>query len=256
MSKPWPILALALAMALLCSACSLLQAPEPLPTEIPTATLTPTATVVWFPPTETPTPRPTVEVSPTPNPRDLAGSLILKDDFAHPANWSLASSENSSAAIANQHLTLALSKVRGYLFTTRKSPYLGDFYAEVTVEVNLCRGADEYGLLLRAESATSYYRFVLTCNGSARVERLLRGVLGLLVPPIYNGAVTSGAPSISKIAVWAQDNLIDFYVNDQYLFTMKDTAFPGGSIGFFVRTRGEDPISVNFSQLELYQTTP
>ena len=113
----------------------------------------------------------------------------------------------------------------------------------------------------RARDVVAFQREVLLRNPLLDFEEVLavrrkRGVLGLPVPPIYNGAVTSGAPSVSQIAVWAQDNIIDFYVNDQYLFSMKDSAFVGGSIGFFVRTRGEDPISVNFSQLELYEIAP
>jgi hypothetical protein len=148
---------------------------------------------------------------------------------------------------------MVLSKPRGYLLTTRRSPYLSNFYAEFSTEVNLCRSDDEYGLILRAASSSDYYRFVLDCNGTARVERLLRGVLSLPVAPVANGAIPSGAPSVSRIAVWAQGEDVRFYVNDQYLFSLRDRALGGGSIGFFVRTREDSVISVNFSQLDIYQ---
>ncbi len=250
------LLALALALSLLLVSCGGLQPATPFPSQTPTLTLTPTATIVWFPPTETPTPRPTVEVTPTPDPRDLTGDLILQDDFSNESDWSLATTANSSAAIANNHLTLVLSKPRGYLLTTRRTPYLSNFYAEVSADVNLCRSQDEYGLILRAASSSDYYRLVLACDGTARVERLLRGVLSLPVPPVVNGAVPSGAPSFSRITVWAQGEDVRFYINEQYLFSLRDRALGGGSIGFFVRTREDSVVSVNFSELDVYQVNP
>ena len=232
------------------------QPTTPFPSETPTITQAPTNTIIWFPPTCTSTSAPTEDHTPTPDVRQQLGPLILDDDFRTGEDWPQADTVNSSIAVSNQHLTLVLSKGNGYIYTLRKSPYLKNFYAEITTEVNLCRSQDEYGMLLRAASNSSYYRFALACNGTAKVERLLRGVLSLSIPPQINGAVPNGSPSISRLAVWAEGKELRFYANEQLLFSLSDRALGAGSIGVFVRTQQDSALSVNFSQLEVYEIAP
>lgn len=230
-----------------------LQPATPFPSETPTLTHTPTQTIVWFPSTDTPTPIPTVELTPTPDIHHQLGPLILQDDFSSGEAWPQAATISSSIAVVNQHLTLVVSNEGGYIYTLRKSPYLKDFYAEITADTNLCRGQDEYGLIVRAISNSSYYRFALTCNGTAKVERLLRGVLSLSIPPLITGAVPPCSPSTSRLAVWAQGEQLRFYANDQLLFDLNDRALTAGSIGVFVHAQQDSVLSVSFSDLEIYQ---
>ena len=49
------------------------------------------------------------------------------------------------------------------------------FYLEITVSPSLCRGADQFGLLLRAAPAPDFYRSILTCDGQMRLERVKNG---------------------------------------------------------------------------------
>jgi hypothetical protein len=228
----------------------------PFPSETPTVTSIPSETPVWFPPTFTHAPVPTADYTPTPDVHQQLGSLILRDDFDSGKEWPQAATVNSSITVANQHLTLVLSKQGGYLFSLRKSPYVKDFYLEITAETNLCRGQDEYGILVRAASNSSYYRFGLACDGTARVERLLRGILSLSIPPQVNGAVPVGSPSASRLAIWAQGRQIRFYANEQMLFSLNDSSLSAGSIGVFIRAQGDSVLSVNFSQLEIYEIGP
>jgi hypothetical protein len=230
----------------------------PLLTQTPTQTAasTLTATVQWFPSTRTSTPIPTTILTPSPEPRSGLGSLLLSDSFVDGAAWSLIGSQNVNAAVANNHLTLAVSQSDVLLLTTRNEPLLDDFYAQVTVDLRLCSGADEYGLYVRVASAADFYRFTLTCNGHAKLDRVFKGVIRELVPLTFSGAVPSAVPSESILAVWVKGEEIRFFINGFFLFEVQDSAIPKGTLGFYVRTREGDAVTVNFSDLEVFSLQP
>lgn len=222
---------------------------EPSATSSPQPSATPTT--VWFPPTATPTPFPTPEITPTPELRPGIGEIVLEDDFSTAAAWSLAKSEEGSVALSKNELTIAIPPIQSkvYIFSLRREPTLGDFYAEITASPSLCRGSDEYGLLLRVASTQDYYRFSLSCSGEARLDRVSKGQASSPQPWTISGAIPPGAPSVSRLAVWAVGNEMRFFVNDEYLFTVSDPLLPSGSLGIFARSTSNEAVTVNFSDL-------
>jgi hypothetical protein len=251
------LLGAALLMAIGLPAC--LPAPTPLP-PLPTATplppsATPTPTVVWFPPTATFTPFPTVTqaLTPTLDTRPQYGALILADDFSDPGPWTLSRTTTGSLAITLNELTVAVAEPGGYLFSLRQQPALTDFYAEITASPSLCRGPDEYGMLLRYSPAKDFYRFSLSCDGQVRLDRFYNGAASSPQPWQLSGAVPPGAPSSSRIAVLAVGKQMRFYVNDQFVFSVNDPAIPSGILGVFARSAGDTVVTVNFSDLKIYR---
>lgn len=243
-------------LLLLISGCT--TEPEPTPTMFPSPTQTPTATItpVWFPPTETPTLAPTTATTPTPELRPNIGPIVLEDDFSEPKKWSLSSTSTSSAAIANNKLTLALSRPQAFLLTTRLEPSLGNFYAEINASPNLCSPQDEYGIIFRASASLDYFRFGLTCNGQARVDRINNGTQSVFKPLQSFGVIPTTLFTERRIAVWAKGEEIRLFVNDQLIYTIKDTVFYRGALGVYVKTGLEGSISVNFSDLVIRQIIP
>lgn len=235
-------------LIMLSTACLTVER-TPIPTLIPTPSPSPTATIVWFPPTGTPVPLPTVVLSPTPDLRPGQGQVIFQDDFAAEGDWSVISGNQGSATVVNGRLTLALSEPGTFLFTTRAAPLFDDFYLEITASPSLCRGADEYGLLLRVTAALEYYRFSLSCDGRARVDRFYAGRVTSVIPWTANGVIPTGVPSSVRLGVWAQQEEIRFFVDDQYMFSVRDTLLYAGTLGPFVRTAGDTPVTVGFSEL-------
>ncbi len=238
-------------------ACLPLSTPlPPLPTDTPLApTGTATPTIVWFPPTATYTPLPmtTLSITPTLDLRPQYGAQILADDFTDPEKWMLGRTGAGSIALGKNELTLAVSQERGYLFSLLQDATLSTFYLEITASPSICRGADEYGVLLRVSPGLDFFRFSLTCNGQARVDRLLGSYASSPAPPSFNGAVPPGAPSSSRLGVWAQGKEMRFYANAQYLFTVRDSSLTSGAIGVFARAAGADAVTVNFSELVVYE---
>ncbi|HEX9617035.1 MAG TPA: hypothetical protein VGA03_06430 [Anaerolineales bacterium] len=223
--------------------------PTDTPTSTPTGTPTPTPTIVWFPPTATPTPFPTPQVTPTPDYRPGLGEILLTDDFSSGEAWSLGRTSAGGAALGKNELTIALSEPGAYVASLREAPVLRDFYLEITASPSLCRSADEYGLLLRASSLRDFYRFSLSCDGQVRLDRLVNGTASSPQPWTLSGAFPPGAPSISRLAIWAKEKEMRFFVNEEYQFTVSDPMLPSGSIGVFARSAGDNAVTINFSEL-------
>jgi hypothetical protein len=229
--------------------------PPPWPTDTPPSpTETATPTIVWFPATATHTPLPTATFSLTPtlDTSPKYGNLIFSDDFSDPSQWSLGKIGSGSIALGKNELTLAVTRPQAYLYSLRQDTRLGDFYLEITASPSICRGADEYGILIRLASQQDFFRFALLCDGRARLDRLLGGEAASLQPPEMSGAVPRGAPSSSRMAVWAVGKQMLFYANSQYLFTVSDPSLLVGGLGVFARASGEDPVTINFSDLDVY----
>jgi hypothetical protein len=253
----WPALAAALALALFLALAGCLPAAAPLPPD-PTDTplppsATPTPTIVWFPPTATSTPFPTPGVTPTLDLRPQFGELLFTDTFTRTADWRLGRTSQTSIALGESELTLAISGPGLYLYTLRERTDLTDFYLEVTASPSLCKGADEYGLLLRFASASEFYRFSLTCNAMVRLDKYFNGRASSPQAPILSGAVPPGAPSSARLGVWARGKEMRFYINNEYQFTVRDPSITHGTIGLFARSAGDTPVTITFSDLAVYR---
>ena len=178
------------------------------------------------------------------------GRIILEEDFSDDSLWDIAVSDDASASISRSRLTL-VARSGFYLASMRRELPLSDFYAEITARPSLCRGEDNYGLVVRGVGS-SFYRFVLACNGMIRAERITGGTRLPLQEPVPSGDAP-GAPGEVRIGVWAVGNEMRLFLNDRYQFSVVDPSFPSGSLGVFVRSAGETPVTIVFSDLAIYE---
>ena len=215
----------------------------------PTPTPLRTPTTVWFPATDTPTPQIVRTQPPTPEMLTGLGSIIASDDFSRSSTWDTAASDQGSASISRNRLTLAVQPGI-YLTSLKRDIVAGNFYAEITARPSLCRGEDEYGFLVRANAAT-YYRFSLTCNGQAHAERISLKERHDLQDPVLSGDVPPGAPGEVRIGVWAAGSELRLFLNGRYQFSISDHNLSSGTVGVFARAAGDTPITVAFSDLEV-----
>jgi hypothetical protein len=215
----------------------------------PTATPFQTPTIVWFPATATPTPQPIYTLPPTPDMLTGLGELIASDDFTDPEEWNTAVSDQGSASVSRERLTLAV-RPGVYMVSLQRQMVLANFYAEITARPSLCRGADEYGFLVRASAAT-YYRFALTCNGQAHAERISLKERHDLHESILSGDVPPGAPGEVRIGVWAAGSELRLFLNGRYQFSINDLNLSSGTVGVFALAAGDTPVTVTFSDLRV-----
>ncbi len=240
------------------AACAPAGGQSDIPLETPTPSLTPTytPTVVWFPPTATPTPIPTREVQPTPVPQLGLAEEILQDDFSQRSLWTTGRTSNGSAAYGNERLTLAVSAQRGLIASLRPDPPLADFYLEMSASPSLCRGADGYGLLLRAADEWNAYRWIITCDGRTRLERLRGGSFLPVVDWIDSLSIPPGAPVDIELAVWMYGAEMRFFIGGVEQFSARDPVFEQGSLGVFARAAADTPLTVSFSDLTVWSLDP
>ena len=241
-----------LAMTIFLTSCSALD--EMLATNTPmpaTETPAPTSTIVWFPPSATPTLQFLSTKAPTPEMRPGLSDELLSDDFSSPLDWDVVTSNDASAVMQDNRLTLAVQS-QVYMTSLRHDTLLTDYYAELTAQPNLCKGDDSYGILIRANGG-SYYRFALACDGTIRAERVNNSVRLVLQKPIPSGDVPPGAPGNVRIGIWVVGNEMNLFLNGRFQFSINDPSFPIGTIGVFVRSAGETATVVSFSDLVIQE---
>ena len=234
---------------LLLAACLPVSAPPPTETPLPSHTPAPTETIVWFPPTATPTRLTLPTLTATPEMSPGIGESLLEDDFSDDEVWDTATSENGSAAVSSKRLTLTV-KPGFYLSSMRRELPLTDFYAEITARPSLCRGEDTYGIIVRGVGGF-FYRFLLTCNGQVLAERISGGTKLTIQDPLPSGDAPP-APAEVRIGIWAVGSEMRLFLNGRYQFSVVEGTFPTGAFGVFVRSSGETPVTVSFSDLSVY----
>lgn len=220
------------------------------PTSAPSPT--PTATIDWFPATATPTPRPTEIILPTPTPNLLLGSELLRDDFTDTDQWSTFRTTTGTAAFGKERFTLAVSAPKGYLVSLRQTPELDDFYLEITASTSLCRETDSYGLFLRSGGEGYGYRWVITCDGRTRLERVQDFYASLVVDWVGSPYITPGSPANLRLGVWMAGPEMRFFVEGVEIFQAREPFYTGGMVGVFARASGDTPVTVSFSDMVVF----
>jgi hypothetical protein len=206
-----------------------------------------TPTIDWFPATATPTLLPAPVYSPTPELVTGLGEQLLSDSFTDPESWVTGKTAAGSVAYGQNELTLAVSASKGYLYSLRNDTTLSDYYLEITVTPSLCRGADQFGLLLRASPAPDFYRWVLTCDGQMRLERVKDGT----TTPVQAWMARTGPPVVSRLSVWASGREMRFFADGFYQFSASDPVLSSGTVGVFARSTGDNALTVSFSDLSV-----
>ena len=245
------VAALLFAMTSALSACMTLGSTPPTATPFPTVTAVPTQTIVWFTPSATPTLLGIATHTATPEMSPGIGAATLNDDFSDETLWDTAVSDQGSAAISNNRLSIAVQS-GVYLVSMRHDLSVGDFYAEITARPSLCRGDDSYGILIRTMGKASFYRFTLTCNGQIYAERLSGGVKLQMQEPVISGDAPR-PPADVRIGMWAVGGEMRLFLNGHYQFSISDKQFPSGAFGVFVRSAGDELASVTFSDFKVYE---
>ncbi|HLO32770.1 MAG TPA: hypothetical protein VK249_26735 [Anaerolineales bacterium] len=238
-----------LVIALLITACLPLDSTLPTETPRPTDAAPATQTIVWFPPSATATLLTVATYTATPEMSPGIGQVTLRDNFSDKSVWDTATSDQGSAVISRNLLALTVQPGY-YLSSTRHKTTLSDFYAEITAHPSLCRGGDNYGILVRGVGSY-FYRFVLTCDGQVRAERVNGGTKLLIHEPVPSGDAP-GAPGEVRIGIWAVKSEIRLFLNGRYQFNITDNSFPSGALGVYVRSAGDTPVTVVFSDLSVY----
>jgi hypothetical protein len=129
---------------------------------------------------------------------------------------------------------------------------LADFYAEVQVRaVNDVEG--EYGIVFREEDDNNFYRFQVSVDGRYKVSKKEAGEWSNLTEWESSSAINKGRSS-NVLAVAAQGDEFEFYVNDTYLTSLEDSSFSEGDVGYFGGTFDETGFQVAFDRFVVWDS--
>jgi hypothetical protein len=244
-------------LVLALTACSPTLPTQGIPTQVlesATITVTSTPTIIWFPATPTATqlisPSP---VPPTQAPPPSVGDLIFQDNFTNHNLWTSGKLTVGIIAYGIEELDLAISEPHGVLISQRSEPVLTDFYLEVTAEPSLCLNGDNYGIQFRMSSPGDFYRYIISCQGKIRLERLKGGV-GQVLLDWSNSAQAMPNPSGTyRLGIWAKGKELKLYLNGMLQFSATDDSLASGGLALFARSMGDNPVTVGFSNLVVSQ---
>jgi hypothetical protein len=221
---------------------------EPAPTHTPTSTFA----IPTIPPTETLTPSPVPTA--TPDPQAGLGRVILADDFSENLGWELFDDQLGAASIRQGKMILTISEPRGLRYAIAPVVGLSDLYVEVEVRPELCQADDEFGLLFRINAQFEYYRFAINCSGQTRLSRILVNGSRALSPLTLNSAVIPGPMANNHLAIRADGDQFQIWINGIEALTVRDVSIQSGSIGLFVRSGRGDLATISFDNLLIRET--
>lgn len=247
-------LGLAMIGLLLLSGCiSILPKAPPTPTPH-SATLTPTFVFPTPIPSMTFTPEPTR--TPTPDLMTGLGDVIYSDDFQINRGWDLKQTDIGGSSIFDGRISLAVRRPNAFFFVRSPSVELTDFYLEVSVRIEVCSEGDEYGVMYRLNEFLEHYRFTLTCNGEARITRVLQDGEIALIPSTQTYTVLPGLKVLNRFGIWARGDQFRFFINNQEVFRARDVELQSGGLGLFVRSRRSGLATVSFDSLTIRALLP
>lgn len=227
----------------------------PLPTA--SAAILPSVTPVTEQPgTPSSTPSPTQPPTPSGPPLDpnsTWGSPKLSDAMrpGTEINWAgedgeMPDTDNIRLVLEDDHL-LVTGKKWGFDTWWFSWPDVSDFYLEMTVKTETCKGSDAYGFVvrgpLRGAKPTRGYIVAFSCDG----KYLLRRVDGTdpyqsidLIPWTASSLIHSGSKQTNIIGIEADGGALSVYANRYKVAQFNDDRYSKGRYGVYVRV-GETP---------------
>jgi hypothetical protein len=219
----------------------------------PTPALSPTPTTIWFPVTSTPElialPTSTPDVTTSPD----FGSLTFNDAGVVQEHWLSSQEMTGVVAAGESSVNLAVNSPRSSLLSFRKDTTLNDFYYESVMTMGLCKNTDQAGVLFRAVDSQNYYAFLINCQGSIALQRVLKGTPAIIRDWSLTNQAQAGLTKPIKIGIWAQSSTIRIYLNDQLQYEVVSTTYYSGGIGFLAQASGDTSVMVNFSEIKVYK---
>jgi len=223
-----------------------------LPTRNPTITPRPTGT----PKPPTLSPDVTRNPSATPDPLQNAGEVLFAEDFEAETGWGLGADEAGLVGLVGGKLAFTIIQPGLSRLSLWSGPVVKDASYQVTALPIFCASQDEYALLFNVQDSNNYHRFSLTCDGLTQVARVQNGATRPLKDFARAGSVITGAPAENRMGVWSSGGMLRFFVNDVYLYSVRDSTFIGGIGGLYARARGSASMSVGFDDLTVWAVNP
>ncbi len=240
----------------------------PPPSATPSLTYTPTVTLAasaTLTGTVGPSPTLTPPPLPTDDPRYGLGLNLAaahyRDGFGARFTWG----ELADAGAANLWLDgrLKASDLLADPFiwwsTTTSEAGAGDFYAEVTAEIQNCTGRDSAGFAGRVGGINldNGYTVEVSCDGAYRIRKFTEGKVETLRDWTPAEAILKGPNVANRIGLLARGDRLTAFANGSALGPeVMDPSLGYGTFGLFASARSTPGLSVIFDDFDLWFLSP
>jgi hypothetical protein len=205
-------------------------------------------------PTPTLTPAPTA--TPPPDLFAALGETLYEEQFLPGADWDIGEDASGGTSLTESGLVIAVREPYAVRFARSPAPDLTDFLLQVSFRVDICSGADSFGVAFRLTPNGDHYRFTLTCEGHAFFVRSRGGSLVMLTTSTQTNSAMLGAPSSNHLSILALDDTFHFFINDLEVFSQRDTGLGSGGLGVFVQAGKGGQTTVTFQHMLAFEVIP
>jgi hypothetical protein len=99
-------------------------------------------------------------------------------------------------------------------------------------------------------------RFMLYCDGGAKVSRFIQDSKSILIPKTETFVVFPGSPADNRLGIWASGDEFRFYINEIEVFSTRDNKIASGKLGLIVQTGDTGLTTISFDGLTVWSLIP
>ncbi|HEY75642.1 MAG TPA: DUF1080 domain-containing protein [Thermoflexia bacterium] len=172
------------------------------------------------------------------------------DDFSSPGSWQAESDATAQVVVENGVLRVHVI-VPNQLAWAVAGKDLRDFH--LSVEATQVAGPDdnEYGVLVRMQDPSNFYRFSISGDGYFLVSKFVDGQQVLLGNDWTPSEAIHRGQATNVLEVTYRGNRFTFVVNGQQLAQGEDSQFSHGDIALYAGAFYEGGVEVHFDNLRV-----
>jgi len=174
--------------------------------------------------------------------------LPWNDDFSDPSTWQGESDATAQVGVQDGVMRVYVA-VPDQLAWAVAGRDLRDFH--LTVEATQSAGPDdnEYGVLVRMQDHSNFYRFSISGDGYYLVSKFVDGRAEFLGSNWAPSEIIHRGQATNVLEIICQGPEMIFVVNGEELARVEDGQFTHGDVGLYAGTFYEGGVDVHFDNL-------
>lgn len=194
----------------------------------------------------------------TPEPSDdppSVGEILFSDDFStvETGDWDVYDDDDTWADYVDGEYGLGVFRDE---YVTWANPNRMTEFTDFEIDVDTRHVAgsldNDFGVMVRYQpDDENFYLFEISSDGYYSVKLMRAGQWVNLITWTESEAIETGTGSQNHIKIVCQGNDFVFSVNDIYLDTVTDQAFPSGNIGLAAGTFSEPNVIIHFDNVQV-----
>jgi len=177
---------------------------------------------------------------------------IFKDNFSSNNNdWAISNTGSMHSEVRSGKYYFEHKRKKAGWSTT-KSIYINtnkDFKIESKILKISGISNNGFGFTFGREDSDNQYVFTITSNGSYSIDRYIKGKFKGIKSWTKSSAIKKGNYSYNTLKLIKENNLLKFYVNNSYLYSMNFEKFMGNRFGFVIYKNQKiaiDDVSISY----------